>query len=341
MKSQRGSSSQHLRLALVALSLALFAAGCSEQRARNTAPTDPGSRAGTLLAPVPVARSPQHGPNSLSYMPLQIGNRWDYSIEVTSRLESGDSPPEIVHEERPWTSQIIGTDQRNGVIYFTQAEFDPRSLAVPLASFLVRSDASGFYHLDLVQPGITAGEAGARNETWVTDHLSAVRTAAARTTHRAAFEAAAARVAARVQALGRLERVTPTSLLETGLPLRGQETGFRRGNALPGELTMLLYPLTGNARWIVREDPLFTRRVAGRERMNLPAGPYTTWAIEGGSELFGPNDRVVFSHATDGLVRIRGRFEAEAVDSTGNPVGRVLFELDQKLTNFRTGVFPL
>ena len=343
MKSSRLTPRLLRHAAFGALFVALFSTGCSEHRSSASAPTDPGSSAATLLAPVPVPlpTSPQHSRNSLTYMPLAIGNRWDYSIEATSRLESSDSPPETVHEEHLWASQIVGTDQIDGTIYFTQAEFDPRSLEIPLPDFAVRSDASGFYHLDVVYPRLTTGEAGARNTTWMNDHRTAVQAAAARTTHRAAFEAAAARVAARVQAIGLPGLVKPGALVETGLPTRGQGTGFRRGNALPGELTMLLYPLTGNMRWIVRDEPLFTRNVAGRERMDLPAGSYTTWAIEGGSELFGPNDRVVFSYATDGLVRIRGHFESEATDEVGNPVGLMIFEMDQKLTSFRTGVFPL
>ena len=107
-----------------------------------------------------------------------------------------------------------------------------------------------------------------------------------------------------------------------------------QGGPAPGEITLLRYPLSVGARWVVRDSPRFTRVVVARERVRVPAGVFAAWRLRGGSERFGPEDRVDFWYAPAGLVRIQIHLVGDATDDQGNLTGRVVIESDQVLTDF-------
>ena len=337
MQTLRDSHTVSKSIAAALLLLTLSAAGCSEHRARESASLESNAPAGALLGPTAVPGTRDLTGGGMTLIPIAVGQRWDYRVFTSSRLVSPDSPEEVTRTATPWRTEIAYELFNGGVQYFAEANYDPRQLDPPVGQFyLVREDASGRYYLDQFVVSPAAREPRDAGVSWVKEHEVAVRAAAARSPHRAAIEAAAARASAVLHSLADLTRLPGAPFPHTGLPARGMESG-RLGSPRPGEISHLLYPLFRGSRWIVRDSPRFTRSIVGRERLSLPAGEFDAWAIRGGSEFFGPNDRVFFHYAEEGLVRMQVRLEAELVDEQGNPIGRYVTETDQLLEQYTPG----
>jgi hypothetical protein len=135
---------------------------------------------------------------------------------------------------------------------------------------------------------------------------------------RAAFQRAAAVVAEKVDAI----------LLGSG-----QTPRRPGGGAEPGEITFLSYPLFPGAQWMVRDSPRFERTVVAHEVTSVPLGTFPAWKLLGTSELFGPEDVVHYWYSPLGLLRFRYHVVGDATDPFGNPIGRVVSDFDQSLTD--------
>jgi len=315
------------RAALVAGAATLLAlgaglGGCSHRDSADG--SDSGSLAGTgaasgLLAPRPGDVDFDLRGGRL-FFPLAVGNHWDWRIHAVNTIttDAGPQPPDTtVH---PWSAEIVGTSQVGVRTYFIQSQYDPRVVPPPVSlGFYVREDRLGLFERGPAgEPDVTVdGEAGADP---VAAGLAAyVERTVADGAQRAAYARAAAQVAQRI------------SIIQLGSGLhRRRQTG-----ADPGELTTLSFPLRPGVSWIVRDSPRFVRTVVGREMIRVPLGTFAAWGVRGGSELFGPNDRVRFWYSPLGLLRIRFHVEADAVDNTGAVIGRVATDSDQSLTGVR------
>ncbi len=324
------------------LMVTLLVSGCSTHRtASDPDSVTPGSSAGALLGADPGALRPdQLTWNSTFLMPLAVGNRWDYTVRTRTRLISPGSPDVIETWESPWTSEIVSKQPINTQEYYLQAEYDPRSLEFVVARWGLRQNRSGLYSLDLpVRDPLSA--AGVRStERPDARFASALAAAAAKSRHPAAFAAAAERLAGRLFVMsmpGRGEGLPGMSGIP-GLPARSGDFGvLRRGHPLPGEISLLVYPMFVGSRWVVRESPRFTRVVEGRERTAVPAGVFETWIQRGHSELYGRSDVVRFYYAREGLIRITVHAEQEVTDLEGNALGRMIMDMDQSLSSLTLG----
>jgi len=317
---------------------ALLAAGCSSQRTasdRDSSP--PGSSAGTLLGPSlgSVALDPLRDARLL-HMPLAVGNRWDYVVRLRTRLISDGSPDVIEETESPWTSEIVGAQTLNEHEYFLEADYDPRVVVrPPLPYFALRQDRTGLYNLDLYYLSTGSAAAPANDPGWAARFAPALTRAAARSSHPAAFAEAAKRLAGRLAIMSMPGRGLglPGMPRLPGLPRRGGDGGtFSRGSPLPGEISLLVYPLFTGSKWIVRESPRFARAVENRENAHLPAGDFSAWVMRGSSELYGPHDVVHFWQASEGLVKLTLQAETQVTDDQGRPIGWMVFEMDQSLS---------
>jgi len=297
--------------ALFALVLAL--AGCSHRYTADDSVDGTGA-ASQLLAARPG--SPMGFRGRLIY-PLAVGNRWDYHIRTVSQITTDAGPQPPVVAERPWAAEIVRTAQAGDLDYFIQLESDP-SYACALCGeqFWVRQSRLGLFELDNVgtRPGVTVD--GTSNDPEAAALVAYVDRALADPGQRAAFRRAASAIAAKL-ALVRPIPGGPRSALD----------------AAPGEITLLSYPLYVGERWIVRESPRFARIVVGREVVSVPLGMFPAWKIRGDSELFGPDDRVFFWYSNLGLLSVRYHVVGDAVDDTGNVIGRVVTDSDQSLTD--------
>ena len=250
---------------------------------------------------------------SRSLFPLAVGNHWEYRVRSRYQiLDPAAPPPEVF--ETPYNIDIEATATLDGRDYFLQSEGDPRLGGVGLA-FPVRSSRFGLYELELNQA--QQSSAAAPVEPAAADLTAYVDGAIADPAKRAAYQRAAAELAAKV--LG----MSPTLGIQ---PLRPNP------GAAPNELTLLSYPLFVGARWIVRKDPQFGRIVVAHERVLVPLGTFPAWKVRGTSELYGPNDRVNFWYSNLGLLALRYHAETNATDSTGAIIGRVAIDSDQSLT---------
>ena len=320
----------------------LMAVGCGERRDAGHALRDAGRSAGTLLAPLPAPSPSELLSVDFTHMPLAIGNRWDYRLTFSMRLVYADGSQETSVQSSILRSETTGETILNEQWYFLQSEYDPQQTTSPGPLYAVRADASGLYHLDLFLRDPADAASIAPGLPWARQLEASARAVGARSPHRAALEAAAQRLGARMQAALFATRTSlPGFPGAPGLPPPGQVTGFRHGNPRPGESTMLLYPMFRGTRWIERDTPRFTRSVEGREQLSVPAGSFTAWVVRGRGEFFEPNDRVHFWYAKEGLVCIQGRASTLATDDTGRPIGRLHFELDQRLLSFTRVSYPL
>ena len=293
--------------------------GCSHKYSADGATSDNAGATTELLAPgesggIPSARA---------LYPLAVGNRWDYRIRTRSEITTDAGPQPPVVEENSLAIEITGTQTIDGRDYFQQSESDPSQAPPNSSVFNLRGNRFGLFELDLV----SAQQDLATDAAPLDDNVAALMAYVDRTvtdpSQRAAFQRAAAEVAAKIAA------ARPTLVGRPGRP-----------GAVPGEITLLSYPLYPGARWIVRDDPRFARIVVGPERVNLPLGTLPAWKLRGTSELFGPEDRVHFWYSRLGLLRIRFHVVGDATDNTGNVIGRVVTDSDQSLTEIhlvRTG----
>lgn len=298
-------------VALFALVLAL--PGCSHRYAGDDS-ADGSGVASELLAARPGSVMDFGG--RLIY-PLALGNHWDYRIRTDSQITTDAGPQPPVVTERPWAADIFRTAQTGDLSYFIQSEGDPSSACAHCdEEFWMRESRLGLFELDNVgaRPGVTVD--GASSDPEAADLVAYVDRTVADPGQRAAFHRAATAIAAKLALVRPIPGGTRPAL-----------------GAAPGEITLLSYPLHVGERWIVRESPRFARIVVGREVVNVPLGTFPAWKIRGTSELFGPDDRVLFWYSNLGLLRVRVHATSDATDDTGNVIGRVVLDSDQSLTD--------
>jgi hypothetical protein len=313
-------------LVLFALAL-LTVVGCARDRAPETAPLKSSAAAVRLLGPDPSGDTfpwpdLQRRFASLPY-PLAVGNHWEYSIRVHTTITDNAGQQQTDSFEYPYLVDITDVTNVQGRPYYVQSEYDTRVVGPgPSAQFLVRQDRTGLYNLDILSAAPIEAPSGAGSSAALSERLvaSVARTPAA-ASNPDAYRRAALNLAQRVEYMlhpaliagssGRL--IVPT----------------------PGEITLLRYPLYVGASWIVRVSPRFARRVTSREPLEVPAGQFPAWRIDGSSELYGPNDRATFWYGADGLLRILSHAEANAVDNAGNIIGTVSSDLDQVLASVK------
>jgi hypothetical protein len=298
------------------LTLSLGFAGCSHKYSADDAALDGTGVTTELLAPRPGDGSGQDFRRARQIFPLAVGNHWDYHVRMRNEIITDAGPQPPVVEEATATIAITGTRQVGDREYFAQ-EVTQESPGKPGlgTTFLVRQSRLGLFELDAAQPqeGVTVD--GAPADPAGADLIANVDRSITDPARRAAFHRAAVELAAKL------------SLLRPAVGRHPQ------AGADPGEITVLSYPLYVGARWIVRADPRFARMVVARERIALPLGTFPAWKLRGTAELFGPEDRLHLWYSNLGLLRIRFHGVSDAVDDTGNVIGRVVFDSDQSLTD--------
>jgi hypothetical protein len=303
-------------ISLWLLAGALLVAGCSSKKySADESALAPSGPAGELVGALPDDGT-LDARLGRRFFPLAVGNRWEYHEHSSSQITTseGTQPPFI--EDRLLVDEIVRTEQIGERTYFIESESSSSGGSPTLGSeFLVRESRFGLFELDQPHAQVGAGEASA-TVTQAPPALAAyIERSVPDAGARVAFDRAAAQVTQKLEAI----RMSLHALR----PPRGVD---------PNEITLLSFPLSLGARWIVRDDPRFERTVVGRERVSVPLGRFVSWKLRGTSELFGPGDRLHLWYANVGLVRIRVHVTGDAVDQTGNVIGRVVTDVDESLT---------
>ena len=301
--------------------LAAGLGGCRHSYDAGDESTGAQGAASRVLGAIPSSERLQalRGPRGQFQYPLAVGNRWEYTTRVRAVLVVDGVPEPQSDFEASWVEQITSTSTVGSRDYFLLEVFDP-PLTGPGGSFttLLRQDRMGLFVWDVVPVVFPPGSQrdAAAHPAIARGLVSYVNDRPAAAAHVDAFRNTARLLAARVAAIHGSAGVG-------GLGTTGADAS---------EITFLRYPLYAGAHWIVRDSPHFARTVEGRETVEVPGGQVRAWRIRGSSELFGPQDRVAFWYGGPGLVRVRVHSEMDAVDLSGNVVGRMMLDTDQRLT---------
>lgn len=251
--------------------------------------------------------------------PLQIGNHWSYDQEATVVITPfGGSPDPPLRFSSTMDVDLVGTAQQSGRDYVVQRETTHSETSDAVYDFLYRQDFSGLFNADQI----------ANDEVEPTSGSTAQGGSPEGTTPLLASLSADDRRAV-TAALRRTAEIRRIAIHGAPSAARGRGTP----GPLEGEIALLRYPLTAQAQWQVREDPLVIDTVQGMESVQLPAGRFNGWRIRiDWPAVFGPNDRVYVWYGQDGLLRLSQHVELVATDSNGEPYANVLTETEQRLT---------
>lgn len=309
-------------LAVLPCCIGLALAGCTGRLEPTTRPSLPqtdvspaapaGSGSAQIAATATVMQDGRY--------PLATGNTWEHLLTTTYRLiPNVGEPPPAETIESVVRRRHIGPVNLGGRVYMAE-EIQPEGPIVGwYYSILYRQDASGLYEYAPIRLAAAAGSRAkedGRPDAAATTHARAIaRLLAARPpAERAAFEAAARRLASRIAALGRpVPRIASTGALRR-LP----------GTEGPYELTRLRYPLEPKTRWIVRSfyGTPFTAEVITAETLELPAGKFRGHRIRLRGGFLGDDDSSEIWFGPSGYLQSIAHIEEVATDVGGNIVGR-------------------
>ncbi len=304
------------RTALVLVGASLFAAllhGCGHEApvAPQSAVTDL-DRAATPLA----ATDPDLDSRPRLFYPLAPGNRWSYAGRSRFLLKNPGEADEVVFDaaQSLVSEQVCEVDPGTGP-YVVEGGTLAQGANTYQSWLYLRQDRGGLYELDgpigapeCADPAALRAPVRGRADALAATRFDRIADPA----RRAAFERALATLRARVALI---EGVRPTPIG------RAPNPGPREG-----ELLRLKYPLLPGQHWNVRPDESFGSVVEGISPMLTPAGPFLVHRVRMLSDLFGPNDRVLTFYSRRGIVGHRYHMESEAVDESGNPIGRLIWD---------------
>jgi len=250
------------------------------------------------------------------FFPLQAGNKWTYSRTFSvdgDILATGRNEHELTGYEN-----ISGHDYMLDEILFTET-FDGQTDQT-MWWVRYRQDRAGLYEADvpLTDPpaSVVRSDVSQHRVRGKTKDTS-FRERAIRNIDWSGKSPAYRRALLRNIDLHQMIRQTARSFSPESMP---------PGGSMPDELVRFVYPLHKGQHWIVRTDPLFELTVEGHEMIQVPAGKSVGIRMRMESELFGPNDEVLFWYSRDGQLKLYASIEASMADDSGNPLGTVSTE---------------
>jgi hypothetical protein len=321
-------------LAGIAL-LALVLSGCG----RTAAPVAPAAERvpeSALRAELAGAGGLAQGGQSANlFYPLDLGNHWGYEHDLSVYVipDGGPPGPAFGLSDRR-DRDLVCIEQLAGRSYVVERESYPGGL---FSWVRYRQDGAGLYEADInisLPPACARARATGRQKfeaegvatlpgeaAW-----AGVEAKLADPAQQVAYRAAWERVQARASAI--------RQALWTGPGIPRAAAG---GGVEPGEITRLEYPLHPGAHWVIRADPRFESIVEGAEVLDLAAGHVPGWRIRIETDLLGPNDRIHIWFGCSGLLKLAAHLEGVATDPGGNPIGRVISEESEVLTELSLG----
>ncbi len=236
-------------------------------------------------------------------------------LHFRSEFRLGTLDPEVFE----WNvrATVLGEQVVDGVPYRLVEERDPASGGS--SETLYRQDRSGLYVWQ-EDAGPLARHVIAADAPRHTINLAlleeAITAAGLDATAAAAYRRAAARIAARGDALG----------------LNGPPGGVGTS-----EITFLRYPLRPHASWVGREQ-FNVWTVEGRENVETPIGRIAAWRLNIVlPKFFGPNERYQTWWGAPGEVKRRWISDETALDENGKPIGTLFFLEEAELVSYTPG----
>lgn len=300
-------------LPLAAALLSLVSLSCSDRHDLATRPTvavETPSTNADVVAPAPGTQP--------GFYPLATGNHWSYTEEVVQQLVDVPDPRPPERTESFSTVEILETATFDGREYLGELTTIYGPGGAQQLYYPVRQDATGLYEWSPVFPV----ERGATPRPAMRIAVPAGRSPA----EHAALELAARRLE---------EKIAAAEASFGGRTAAGLKMSFPP-TSTPSEITRLRYPLASKSQWPIRQDRRFhvTARVVGQETLNLPAGQLPAYRIAVISDAFGPNDHVTWWYGSAGFLQEIEHFEFQAIDGSGNLVGRYLYDVRNVLMDY-------
>jgi hypothetical protein len=303
-----------------ALCILVLAAGCGTL---DQGPGVPDSQAmgesgiadaNDLLAP--DAHASGHG----GFFPLDIGNLWTYSGELTVAIEPGDP----IVTERLEVHSIIGTEELFGREYVLEKQFNIDEDGDTLSPYWVRyrQDRAGLYEADVAgsePPSGTllprrVGDSHTAPMARIWNRISPTL----RTGEREAYKAAWEDLCLKLRVIDNAaRRPVAFAALSKGPP----------GGVMSEEITRLEYPLHPGQEWTIRDDPFYVLGACeSHDVLDLPPGRMPGYKIAITNDLLGPNDWVYVWYGRRGFLGSEFYVETEIIDPNGNPMGTLVAE---------------
>ena len=268
---------------LVGLFFTSFVGGCSRPVAPQH-PTLEATRGGDGASPA--------GNNARLFYPLDLGNHWRFHRVFTLEPDLPETPyPTIVKRssiahDHVCVEQVAGRDYV--VDRITQIDSTLFGTATYYQWVRTRQDPTGLYEADLnigvPPPCASPTESAAWSVAGDMALLDAWRVSAVAPSNVSALDRAALQVATRLR------------------EIRKVMTTARASGPAEGELTRLRYPMVVGRSWIVREDPLFSSTIEGRDVLALPAAEVSAYRVRIDNAFLGPRDRVLSWYGRSGMV---------------------------------------
>jgi hypothetical protein len=325
-------------LALAAVAIAgLILAGCGE-RAVTTAPDGDGLRAGAAtdqrLDPWSTREAPHVGVGR-GFYPLAIGNLWHHRRDFVDRfydeagtlLESTSMRIDI-EREIECLSPLGGRDYYfEHVTEHHTMDSGPETYQYWIA---YRQDRGGLYEYESTFSSSPCGFGDSPAASLEVQAPSSARSMASdHSKWKARFGA------------GYLAHARKVAMVNRFLAAPGIGSGTRRTTPGPGanEILRLAYPLHPGAHWTVVDigDGAVLRAVVeARDVIGTAAGPEPGWRIRyDWSGLLGPDDRVHVWYGPGGFLALRAHLVSGGTDDSGNPIGTVVTDIDERLVDKR------
>ena len=252
------------------------------------------------------------------FFPLQIGNTWEYTGSFSV---DGD-----VISTRQDKLELVGHEELFGRTYVLQKSVIRETDLTGTDEFIwwtrYRQDRAGLYEADvpLTDPPASPGDAVTSQRVVDKKKGTSFRE----------------RMMKRVDWQGKSPayRAALTRNLDLHQMIRHAAASMGveptpPGGVMSDELTRLAYPLHMGQYWAIRDVPLFSSTVEGREMLDLPAGKRVGVRIRIDSDLFGPNDEAWIWFSREGQLKLFARLESQLADGSGSVVTLEIEELEK------------
>jgi hypothetical protein len=302
----------------------LLCIGCS--RAPSALAPEPGAIEDALLL-VPGAGAAFPESNSQAFIPLAIGNEWNYRGHIVEESLFDDGPSFRAERDYDQDNELVCNEERSGRSYVVERQTQSFGSVGFTQWVRFRQTSTGLFEADVPVNDPPACDELAARTTGTRPGLDEGRLRLDSAAGQAAYDRARASVLARLELARRAAGL--------GVPAAGED------------LKRLAYPLYVGAQWQIRSAPLFTARVVARENVSVPAGRMGAFKVQIQSEpvsgpqprrnrpqLLGPRDRVYFWVGRNGFLLYTFGIVGTIIDVEGNPIGELTVSERRELVDY-------
>jgi len=270
------------------------------------------------------------GPGTGAFYPLVVGNRWSYQASVGTTVTDPGGSTFRDTESFTATRELVCSATFGINTYFAELQTIVHENGTSSGWEHYRQDAVGLYASSgppVFSCGPSTGTSTLANEAPAADVLAKLAWAKRRPSESRMRERLLQEEWSRQLLLQRQIREAAIAPVERPNP--GAQPG-----ALPGEASLLHYPLRQGQRWTTYSGEDFVWRVVGREIVRTPAGAVSASKIQLLGPYLGRNDYAYVWYGRVGYVGLMEKLSGKIVDESGNP-SEISIETREILTGYQ------